>query len=154
MKLILTILVAAALAAPASAQADAQKEKAPAQSSWGDFFKNHKSTLASSAVGGERKKGRGAAVAAVRGKKQKDMADPNEPTLKGDAKAMKAQKELALDAEFEKAVDLVTKGKLDEGLKALQDFKEKHPKHRVEDVDKAIEGAKAMLAEKSAAPAE
>ena len=50
-------------------------------------------------------------------------------------------------------IDQLSKGKFDEGLKGLEAFKVAHPKHRIEDVDKAIEGAKAMIAEKNGAPA-
>lgn len=120
---------------------------------WADFFKNLKNTLSQSAVGGERKRGRSAAVAAVRGRPQRDMADPNEPTLKGDAKSAKAKKEMALDAELEASVDLLSKGQLGEGLKGLEAFKISHQKHRSGDVDRAIDGAKAMIAEKNDAPA-
>ena len=152
MKLILTAVVAVLLAVPARAD----EKAAPAKSSWSDFFKNLKSSLAQSAVGGERKKGRGAqGVAAVRGAGQgkKNIADPNEPGLKGDSRSAKLKKEMGYDLELETAVDMIAKGNLDEGLKALETFKKDHPKHKAEDVDKAIEGAKAMIAEKSAAPA-
>ena len=81
------------------------------------------------------------------------MADPNEPSLKGDFKAEKAKKMQAYDDEFGVSVDLVSKGKLDEALKGFEAFKVSHPKHRVEDVDKAIEGVKAMMAESAAGPA-
>ena len=145
MKLILAAVIAASLASVARAEV-----AAPAKSSWSDFFKNLKNTLSQSAVGGERKKGRGAqSVAAVRGKGQA-YADPNEPGIKGDIKSVKAKKEMSYDVELESAVDMIGKGKLEEGLKGLETFKAAHPKHRVEDVDKAIEGAKALIAEKSA----
>lgn len=156
MKLILLAVVAVALAlgtSTESARAD-EKAAAPAKSGWSDFFKNLKNTLAQSAVGGERKKGRGAqGVAAVRGSGQgkKNIADPNEPGLKGDSRSAKVKKELAYDAELETSIDLLAKGKLEEGLKGLEAFKASHPKHRPEDVEKAIEGAKAMIAEKGGA---
>lgn len=154
MKPILVAVLAAMLVIPA--RAEDKPAAAPAKSGWADFFKNLKNSLAQSAVGGERKKGRGAqGVAAVRGAGQgkKNIADPNEPGLMGDAKSAKVKKELAWDLELEAAVDLIGKGKSEEGLKALEAFKVAHPKHRTGDVDKAIEGAKAMLAEKGAAPA-
>lgn len=155
MKLILTAVVAAMLVLPA--RADEKAAPAPAKGGWSDFFKNLKNTLSQSAVGGERKKGRGAqGVAAVRGEGQakKNIADPNEPGLKGDVKAAKAKREMAFDSELETSIDQLSKGKLEEGLKGLEAFKVAHPKHRTEDVDKAIEGAKAMIAEKGgAAPA-
>ena len=153
MKLILTAVIAAMLVIPARAE---QKDAVPAKSGWSDFFKNLKNTLAQSAVSGERKKGRGAtSVAAVRGEGQarKNISDPNEPGLKGDSKSARAKKEMGYDMKLEAAVDLLSSGKAEEGLKALEAFKAAHPKHRVADVDKAIEGAKAMLAEKNAAPA-
>lgn len=148
MKLILVAVFAALLVTGARAQ----EKAAPAKSNWSDFFKNLKSTLAQSAVSGERKKGRNAqGVAAVRGKKQGNMADPNEPSIKGDVKAAKARREQALNDELAASLELITKGKPEEGLKGLEAFKEAHPKHMPEDVDKAIEGAKAMVADKGAA---
>ncbi|MBI2386058.1 MAG: hypothetical protein HYV14_08590 [Elusimicrobia bacterium] len=154
MKTIITAVIAAMLVIPA--RADEKAAPAPAKSGWADFFKNLKSTLAESAVGGERKRGRGArGVAAVRGAGQgkKNIADPNEPGLMGDAKSAKVKKEMAYDLELEAAVDQVAGGKAEDGLKALEKFKASHPKHRAADVDKAIEGAKAMIAEQAAAPA-
>ncbi|MBI5246990.1 MAG: hypothetical protein HY923_07390 [Elusimicrobia bacterium] len=154
MKLILAAVIAAAFVLPARAEDAAPAPKA--KSSWGDFLKNLKSALSQSAVSGERKKGKGAqGVAAVRGDDQtkKNIADPNEPGLKGDAKAARAKRDMAYDQELEAAVDQLSKGKLEEGLKALETFKAAHPKHRASDVDGAIEGAKAQIAEKGGAPA-
>lgn len=153
MKLILTAVIAAMLAIPARA---GETAAAPAKPGWSDFFKNLKNTLSASAVGGERKKGRGAqSVAAVRGAGQakKNIADPNEPGLKGDSRSARAKKEMGYDLELEAAVDQLAQGKLDEGLKGLESFKAAHPKHRTDDVDKAIEGAKAMIAERGAGTA-
>jgi hypothetical protein len=153
MKLILTAVIAAMLVVPARAD---EKAAVPAKSGWSDFFKNLKSTLSQSAVGGERKRGRSAqGVAAVRGEGQakRNIADPNEPGLRGDSRSAKAKKEMGYDRELEKAIDLLGAGKAEEGLKDLEAFKAAHPKHRTDDVAKAIEGAKAMIAEKSAAPA-
>ena len=149
------IIAVAALAALLVLPARAEEKPAQAKTVWSDFFKNLKNTLGQSAVGGERKKGRGAtSVAAVRGTKQRDMADPNEPTLKGDSKSSKIKKEIAYDDELAASIELVSSGKLEEGLKGLEAFKVAHPKHRAEDVDKAIAGVKAMIAEASApAPA-
>jgi hypothetical protein len=154
MKMILTAVIAAMLVIPA--RADEKAAPAPAKTGWADFFKNLKSSLAQSAVGGERKKGRGApGVAAVRGSGQgkRNIADPNEPGLMGDAKSARVKKEMGYDLELEAAVDLISAGKPAEGLKALEKFKAAHPKHKAADVDKAIEGAKAMIAEQGAAPA-
>ncbi len=152
MKSIMIAVLAAVLAMPAVAE---EKAAAPAKSSWTSFFKNLKSSLSNSAVSGQQKKGRNAAaVAAVRGKKQKDIADPNEPGLRGDAKSRKVQKEMELDAKFDKAVNSIIDGKPEDGLKQLEALKEANPKYKTEDLDKAIEGAKAMIAEKgNAAPA-
>ena len=136
--------------------ADAASKTAPAKGGWSGWFKDLKSALSQSAVGGERKKGRNAtSVAAVRGEDQakKNIADPNESTLKGETKARKVKETMALDNEFGLAVDLVSKGNLDEALKGFEKFKVAHPKHRVEDVDKAIEGVKALMAESVAAHA-
>ena len=155
MKLILAAMLASALIIPAHAE-DAAKAAAPAKSSWSDFFKNLKNSLEKSAVAGERKKGRRAqSVAAVRGDDQakKNIADPNEPGLKGDSRSAKMKKEEGYDKVFAGAVDLIAKDKLEDGLKALEDFKLTHTNYRVEDVNKAIEGAKAMIADKKAAPA-
>lgn len=149
MKLTLIAVLAAMLAVPA--RAEDKPAAAPAKSSWSDFLKNFKNSLAQSAVGGQRKKGRNAqGVAAVRGSEQgkKNIADPNEPGLMGDAKGAKVKREMGYDLELEAAVDLLGKGQAEEGLKALEKFKVAHPKHRAEDVEKAIEGAKVMIAEK------
>ena len=149
MKIVLCAVMAAMLAV--SVRADEKASPAPAKSSWSDFFKNLKNTLAQSAVGGERKKGRGArGVAAVRGSSQgkRNIADPNETGLKGDSRSARLEKEAGYDMQLEAAVDLLSAGKADEGLKSLEAFKAEHPKHRTEDVNKAIEGAKAMIAEK------
>ncbi len=153
MKLILAVVFTAALVLPARAQ---EKSAVPAKSGWSDFFKNLKNTLAQSAVGGERKKGRGAqGVAAVRGEGQakKNVADPNEPGIKGDARSAKVKRDVGYDLQLEASIDQLSKGDLDEGLKGLEAFKAAHPKHRTEDVNKAIEGARAMIAEKNAAAA-
>lgn len=152
MKLIMTVVLAALFILPARAE-DSAPKAAPAKSGWADFFKNLKDTLSKSAVSGERKRTRGIqSVAAVRGKGQ-TYADPNEPGLKGDMKSAKAKKEMAYDAELAASIDLLSNGKVEEALKGLEAFKVAHPKHRTEEVDKAIEGAKAMLAEKNGAPA-
>ena len=136
--------------------ARAEDKPAPtAKESIMTFFKNLKSTLSQSAVQGERKKARGAgSVAAVRGAGQySELADPNEPILKGDVRAKRAKKALAEDAEFEKAVSLVLAGKTDEGIKALEAFKVKYPKSRsLASVDEAIAKAKALAAEKAESP--
>lgn len=149
MKLTLIAVLAAMLSVPA--RAEDKPAAPPAKAGWSDFLKNFKNTLAQSAVGGQRKKGRNAqSVAAVRGSEQdkKSFADPNEPGLMGDSRSAKAKREMAYDLELEAAVDLLGKGDAAGGLKALKKFKAAHPKHRAEDVDKAIEGAKAMIAEK------
>ena len=112
------------------------------------FFKHLKESLTTSAVSGHRKKGRVGAVAAVRGANQKTtLADPNEPILKGDSRAKKEVSAAAEDAEFAAAVDLILRDKTDDGVKALEDFKAKHPKSRnLEKIQEAIDQAKALKA--------
>ncbi|MEK7388271.1 MAG: hypothetical protein AAB036_01085 [Elusimicrobiota bacterium] len=147
----LKIIIVAVAMASSAFPVRAQEKAAPPQTVWGDFFKNLRDNLSQSAVAGERKKGRSVtSLAAVRGASQRDMADPNEPTLKGDSKSAKVKKERALDDELAASVELVTKGKLEEGLKGLEAFKTAHPKHRSGDVEKAIEGAKSLIAETAA----
>lgn len=159
MKLILAALVAATMILGSSTESARAEEKtaAPAKSSWSDFLKNLKSTLSQSAVGAERKRGRGSrGVAAVRGDDQlkKNIADPNEPGLMGDKKSSKAKRERAMDDELAPSIELLSAGKYEEALKGLEAFKAAHPKHRPVDVDKAIEGAKTMIAEKGGAAAQ
>jgi hypothetical protein len=78
------------------------------------------------------------------------LADPNEPVLKGDARSKKDKTAIAEDAEFAKAVDLILAGKTDEGAKALDAFKAKHPKSRnFAKVQQAIGEANGLLAQKS-----
>lgn len=152
MKLILTAALALALIAPA--RAEEAPKPAAAKTSWATFLKNFRDAVAQSAVGGERKKARGAqGVAAVRGKKQKNIADPNEPGIKGDTGSARERKERALDDELAPSVELLSAGKFEAALVGLEKFKAAHPKHMTDDVDKAIEGAKAQIAEKGAAPA-
>lgn len=149
MKTLIIAAILAGLAVPSKAE-EAKKQ------SWSEYFKMLKTSLSQSAVSGERKKGKNAqGVAAVRGAGQdKGIADPNEPGLKGDAKSGRLKRDLAYDAELAAAVELVEKGKFDEGIKALETFQSAHPKHKAEDVAKALEGAKAMKAEKGGAAAE
>lgn len=147
------MILAAGLAALLALPAGAQGQEKPKASGFAGFFQNLKKALEQSAVVGQRKKGRGAGVAAVRGDNQKsEMGDPNEPTLMGDAKSRLAKKQAAINAEFEKAVDLVLNEKYEDGLKALEAFQKKHPKSHKEDVEKAIAEVKTKLAE-GAAPA-
>lgn len=148
------ILTAALAALLLPGMARAEDKPAPtAKESLMTFFKHLKSSLAQSSVQGERKRARGAgSVAAVRGAGQySELADPNETSLKGDSRAKRNKAAMAEDAEFEKAVSLILAGKNDEGVKALEDFKVKHPKSRsLSAVDEAIAKAKALDAEKAA----
>lgn len=150
-------IFAAALAALLfSGAARADDKPAPtARESVMTFFRHLKESLSQSAVQGQRKKSRVGSVAAVRGADQASpLADPNEPVLKGDARSKKDKIAMAEDAEFAKAVDLVIAGKTDEGVKALEDFKGKHPKSRsLDKVQQAIDQAKALNAAAAAAPA-
>ncbi len=153
MKFILTAALALALIAPARAE---DAPKAPAKTGWATFLQTFRDSIAKSAVGGERKKARSATgVAAVRGEDQakKNIADPNEPGIKGDSQSAKARKTRALDDELAPSVELLSEGKYEAALKGLEKFKAAHPRHMADDVDKAIEGAKAQLAGKGAAPA-
>jgi hypothetical protein len=149
---LIATLAALALAGPARAE---ESKPAGTTASIMTFFKHLKESLSQSAVSSERKHAgrRGSSVAAVRGASQNSaMADPNEPSLKGDARSKKEKAAMAEDAEFAKGVDLVLAGKVDEGVKALEDFKVKHPKsHSLEKVQEAIDQAKALAAQKPAA---
>lgn len=148
------IATVAALLLAGVARAE-EKPAAATRQSIMTFFKHLKSSLAKSAVQGQRKRARGAAsVAAVRGAGQySELADPDETTLKGDIRAKRNKQSQAEDAEFEAAVGLVLDGKNEEGVKALQDFKAKYPKSRsLATVDEAIEKAKALETEKAEAP--
>jgi hypothetical protein len=147
-------------AAPAAAAAPAPAAPTVRESVL-TFLRNLKLALAQSAVAEQRNRANNtAAVAAVRGSDQvSGVADPDEPTLKGDAASAKNQRIRAENAEFESALDLVLAGKNDEGVKALEAFKAKHPKSRnMASVEQAIEKAKSLSADpaaeaKPAAPA-
>jgi hypothetical protein len=141
-----------ASAAPAASAASAASA---ARESVMTFFRHLKLALTDSAVAGERKKNRSAAVAAVRGAGQSsELANPDEPSLKGDAAAAKIQAARAEDAEIEKALDLLIAGKTDEGIKALEAFKTSHPKSRsLPDVQQALDKAKSLNDGAAAAPA-
>ncbi len=146
-KIIAAAVAALLLCAPA--RADEAKPAANSQQSILTFFKHLKESLSQSAVSGQRKKAKTGAVAAVRGEDQKtSLSDPDETTLKGDPRVKKEKAAAAEDAEFAAAVDLVLQGKHADGVKALEDFKAKHPKsHNLDEVQKAIEQAKALTAE-------
>ena len=150
---ILTAALAALLLA-GSARAQDAKPAAAASDSIMTFFKHLKESLSQSAVQGERKKSarRSGSVAAVRGASQSSsLGDPNETVLKGDVRSKKDKLAMAEDAEFSKGVDLILAGKTDEGVKALEDFKAKHPKsHNLDKVQQAIEQAKTLSAAKPA----
>lgn len=120
----------------------------------GAFWKNFKTSLEKSAVAGERKKGR--AVAAVRAREQKSaLGDPNEPTLKGDARSKKLARQAEEDAELLKAAQLAETDPA-AGLSAFEAFQKARPKSHKDEVAQAIAELKKMLeGEKTAAaPAE
>jgi TolA-binding protein len=145
--------LAAAAADPAPA-APAAAAAPTVQESVMTFLKNLKLALTQSAVAEQRNKTNStAAVAAVRGKDQtSDLANPDEPSIKGDVAAAKAAKLRAEDAEFEKALDLILAGKIDDGIKALETFKIKHPKsHSLPSVQEAIDKARSLQPDKPAA---
>jgi hypothetical protein len=148
MKITSAALAALLLAGPALAD---DKPAPTARESVMTFFKHLKETLAQSSVSGQRKHNRVGSVAAVRGADQASpLADPNEPVLKGDARSKKDKIAMAEDAEFAKAVDLILAGKNDDGVKALEEFKTKHPKsHNLDKVQQAIDQAKSLNAAKS-----
>lgn len=141
----------AALLLAGSVRADDGKPAPTARESIMTFFRHLKESLAESAVRGERKRNRVGTVAAVRGADQSSpLADPNEPVLMGDARSKKDKLQLAEDAEFSKAVDLVLAGRTDDGIAALEAFKTAHPKsHSLDKVQQAIDQAKALNAKKS-----
>ncbi len=134
------------LLAVAPARAEEPGSAPTARQSALTFFRHLKESLSSSAVQGQRKKGKVGAVAAVRGADQKSaLADPNEPVFKGDLRAKKEKSVAAEDAEFAAAVDLVLQGKAAEGAKAFEEFKAKHPKSRnLDKVREAIDQAKSL----------
>lgn len=147
MKMTTAALVALLLAG--SVRAEDAKPAPTAKESVMTFFRHLKESLSQSAVQGQRKHNRVGSVAAVRGADQASpLADPNEPVLKGDARSKKDKVAMAEDAEFAKAVDLVLAGKTDDGVKALEAFKTKHPKsHSLEKVQQAIDEAKGLSAQ-------
>lgn len=150
MKIIALLVVSLTLSAAPSHAED--KPAAKPAFTFGGFFKNLKQSLEKSAVSGERKKGRGASVAAVRGKEQTtELADPNEPTLKGDSKSRRMKAQAEQDAKLLAATELVEAGKNAEALAAFEKFQKDFPKSHKEDVEKAISELKKLLA---AAPAE
>ena len=149
-KILAAALAALMLAGPALAD---DKPAPTARESVMTFFRHLKESLAQSAVQSQRKKNRAGSVAAVRGADQSasPLGDPNETSLKGDARSKKEKMARAEDADFAKGVDLVLAGKNDEGIKALQEFKAKHPKsHNLDKVQQAIDQAKALTASKPA----
>jgi hypothetical protein len=152
MSMKILIVALAALLSAGSVRAEDAKAAPTAKDSVMTFFRHLKESLAQSAVQGERKHNRVGSVAAVRGADQSSpLADPNEPVLKGDARSKKDKAAQAEDAEFSKAVDLVLAGKTDDGVKALDAFKTKHPKSRsLDKVQQALDATKALLAQKSA----
>ena len=152
MSMKITTAALAALLLAGSARAEDPKPAPTAKESVMTFFRHLKESLSESAVQGQRKHNKVGSVAAVRGENQaSSLADPNEPALKGDSRSRKEKLAKAEDAEFAKAVDLVLAGKSEEGVKALEEFKAKHPKsHSLDKVQEAIDAAKGMGAQKSA----
>ncbi|HXS99958.1 MAG TPA: hypothetical protein VN915_04745 [Elusimicrobiota bacterium] len=142
----------AALLLSGSVRAEDAKPAPTAKESVMTFFRHLKESLSQSAVQGERKHNRVGSVAAVRGADQSSpLADPNEPVLKGDARSKKDKAQMAEDAEFGKAVDLVISGKTQDGVRALEAFKAQHPKSRdLAKVEQAIDEAKGLIAAKPA----
>ncbi|MFI5345386.1 MAG: hypothetical protein ACHQ51_03325 [Elusimicrobiota bacterium] len=148
------ILIAALAALALSGSARAEDAKPAPKDSIMTFFRHLRESLSQSAVQGERKKASRHSpnsVAAVRGEDQSStLADPNEPTLLGDARSKKDKAAMAEDAEIAKGVDLILAGKTEAGVKALEAFKAAHPKSHAQEVSDAIERAKALPAAKPA----
>lgn len=150
-----TTAALAALLLGGSVWADQAPAPAPAPTeSVMTFFRHLKESLSQSAVRRERKKNRVGSVAAVRGADQSSsLADPDEPTLKGDVRSRRLKAAAAEDAEFAKGVDLILAGKTAEGVQALEAFKAKHPKSRsLDQVKMALDRAQSLDADKAAAP--
>ena len=137
-KLAAVALIAALLAPALPARAEEKAAAKPAIGGFAGFLKNLKEKLEKSAVAGERKKGR--AVAAVRGAGQKsELADPNEPSLKGDMRSRKLKQQMAEDEELLKAAKLAESGKNAEALAAFKAFQKAHPKSHKDEVTQAID---------------
>lgn len=146
MKTITLAALVALLAAPAFAQGTAKKL------SWSEYLKDLKNRLTTSAVG-EQRKAHGI-VAAVRGADQdkKNMADPENPTIKGSKKDKRAKETLELDKKFEDAVNLLIDKKFEPGIAALESLQKDNPKYKTDDVTAALDGAKLELAAKNNQP--
>lgn len=137
MKLAAVALAAVLLAPALPARAADKAADKPAATGFAGFLKNLRLKLEQSAVAAERKKGR--SVAAVRGAKQtNELADPNEPSLKGDARSRKLKQQAEQDAELLKATQLAEQGKTAEALAAFKAFQKAHPKAHKEEVAQAI----------------
>lgn len=117
------------------------------------YFKHLKEGLTQSSVRAEFQKGRGVAVAAVRGAPQDDgKADPDRPAMRHPAKSRKQKLEAAETREFEKAVDLLEEGlklkseaKVDEGIAGLEAFEKGHPRSaRIGEVRDALAKAREL----------
>jgi hypothetical protein len=144
------VLAAAVLACAAGGLGAQEKPK----SKWDYlkvYFQHLKQGLTESAVQGEYQRGRGAAVAAVRGSAQDDgRADPDKPVLMQPSKTRRRKAEAAERREFEKAVDSVEDGlqlkdaaKVDEGAAGLEAFEKAHPKSaRLGEVREALAKAR------------
>lgn len=132
------IALIAALLVPAAAPARAEEKAAkPAVGGFSGFLKNLRLKLEQSAVADRRKKGR--SVAAVRGAGQKsELADPNEPSLKGDMRSRKLKQQMIEDEELLAATKLAEQGKNAEALAAFSAFQKAHPKSHKEEVAQAI----------------
>lgn len=115
------------------------------------WFKNLREGLRESAVASRRQKTRVTAVAAVRGSAQGDeRADLDSPTMSEPAKARKARQAKKERDALDKAAMLAEEGKLDESLKAFEEFEKNYPKSQL--VEQARE-AQAKLKEAKAAMA-
>lgn len=137
MKLAAIALVAALLAPALPARAEEKAAAKPALTGFAGFLKNLRLKLEQSAVAAERKKGR--SVAAVRGASQKsELADPNEPSLKGDMRSRRLKQQMKVDEELLAATKLAEQGKSAEALAAFKAFQKAHPKAHKDEVAQAI----------------
>ncbi|MBI4386263.1 MAG: hypothetical protein HY551_02675 [Elusimicrobia bacterium] len=112
---------------PAAASAE---PKAAQGAQWGSFrswLRNLKEGLSKSAVERHYQRRNVVAVAAVRGAGQKSE-DINKPYVKDPVKYKAAQRLRREKAEFAEAVDLLLSGKMEEGVKRLEEFEAKNPK--------------------------
>jgi hypothetical protein len=144
----LSLLLALSFILPSAYAENKPSKRFSALKTW---FQNLKEGLMESSVNEmQQKRGRVAAVAAVRGSKQ-GVADPDKPEWKSGRRAKRAEAVKQEREELSSAVDLVINGKLEEGITALDAFEQAHPKSPLLiDAKQAREKAKQLAAEPQA----